>query len=162
MGGRQLGTTYRIVAAVGNLGYDYTTYGIKTSYSDDSYVSPANKSAWYGWIDNVGNVSATTHTGYGGSTGMPLPRLTMAGQMEIPLAPSNQPMLGDIFNKTDSNLATFYPSVGSSWGGGTYRENHSDGLNVGFADGHVKWSNKDNLHNFIQYYTGGTNGQLWW
>ncbi|MFW6058862.1 MAG: type II secretion system protein [Phycisphaeraceae bacterium] len=150
------GTTYRIVAAVGQLGFTHGWNDPMHAYTDENYEKDG-KRAWYGWIDNVAS------GGYGGSTATPLPRLHLINQTPAPRPASEQPMLSDVLPNADGN-AVFYGGH-PTWGGGVYRANHPDGVNVAFADGHVSWrrgSEPGHFDDNITYYTGGENGKVRW
>ena len=145
--GDDTGTTYRIITGVGDRG----GVGSPTNYQ-------AASNNWYGWQGGF-----YTDPNYLGSKVPPLPKQELIGNRGA----SDYPAMADAFN----NFGPTTLLVGSQYFGVPNQEalnNHPDGVNTSFVDGHVAWASSDKFvasyTNFVQFYSGsnGPEERVWW
>lgn len=138
-GNNRVGTTYFFVAARGSRGVAEGSNDTENSFQE--YNSTFN--AWYGWIRPVNpRIGAT----YNGLYKMgPLPRENLLNVISQ-VGPSDQPVLSDMFGSSGGFNLTYGPA--------NVRNNHVEGANLTFLDGHVKFINKESATKSITLYNG--------
>lgn len=109
-----IGTTYRIAAGHGNW---------------------AGGSAWYGWAPQSHRWPPASYAG--GDYGTPIPNINLAGQEAD--QPSEQPTLVDGWGDAGTWTA-FGARWFSDYATNLLPNNHPDGVNAAFADGHAQWT----------------------
>jgi len=138
--GNRMGTTYQILAARGERA------GEADSYKE--WVGTGSTGSWYGWIA----ASAPTYSpgGYNLSIGVgPIPRESILTQVSK-AGPSDQPITADIQHRSNG---FFTPSYNSTYITGTVRQNHDNGANISYLDGHTSWQDRSSSKRTLQYYT---------
>lgn len=126
----RIGTTYRITAARGNYG---------------------GNNNFYGWAPYQHRWPKAAYPN--GDYGTPIPRLQMAGSEAD--QPSLQPAMADGWRDTgvwNPKGIQFFSSVKAR----QFPNNHVEGINIGFIDGHVSFSRAADAVRKIRLYGGQT------
>ncbi|MFW6413710.1 MAG: prepilin-type N-terminal cleavage/methylation domain-containing protein [Verrucomicrobiota bacterium] len=111
------------------------TYVIIAAWSN--YRSPV-EAPHYGWSQRQWDPNFTDFSA--------VPRRNLVGRMTIELAPSDQPFIGDLWN--ESGVARIRGGSPSQ-----INNNHEDGMNVAFADGHVEFIHKNSFESQMRFWS---------